>query len=85
MYLFNQKYWGKMARKELLINGDRYSHFFHQSMKTRKTRTKILELKDVGSNSNKLSFLLYFFLSHIELGKREKMVFILLLLLVLIE
>ena len=39
----------------------------------------------VRSNGNKLSFLLYFFLSHIELGKREKMVFILLLLLVLIE
>ena len=39
----------------------------------------------VGSNGNKLSFLLYFFLSHIELGKKEKMVLILLLLLVLVE
>ena len=46
MHLFNQKYWGKMARKEWLVNGDRNSRFFHQSMKTRKTRSRIVKLKD---------------------------------------
>ena len=35
-----------MARKEWLVNGDRNSHFFHQSMKTRKTRSRIVKLKD---------------------------------------
>jgi len=38
----------------------------------------------VGNNGNKLFFLLYFFLSHIELGKKEKRVLILPLL-VLVE
>ena len=44
-----------------------------------------LDQLNVGSNGNKLFFLLYFFLSHIELGKKEKRVLILLLLLVLVE
>ena len=46
MHIFNQKYWGKMARKEWLVNGDRNSHFFHQTIKTRKTRSRIVKLKD---------------------------------------
>ena len=46
MHLFNQKYWGRLARKDWLVNGDRHSRFFHQTMKARKTRSKILKLKD---------------------------------------
>jgi len=48
MHLFNQKYWGTFARKEWLVNGDRHSHYFHQTMKARKTRGKILRIKDAS-------------------------------------
>ena len=46
MHLFNQKYWGRLARKEWLVNGDRHSPFFHQTMKAKKTISKIMKLKD---------------------------------------
>jgi len=29
IHLFNQKYWGRIARKDWPVNGDRRSHFFH--------------------------------------------------------
>ena len=48
MHLFNQKYWGKLARKDWLVNGDRHSRYFHQTMKARKTRGKIFKIKDVS-------------------------------------
>jgi len=35
-----------MTRKEWLVNGDRNSYFFYQTMKTRKTRSRIVKLKD---------------------------------------
>jgi len=46
MHLFNQKHWGKMARKEWLANGDRNSCYFHQSIKARKARSRIVKIKD---------------------------------------
>jgi len=46
MHLFNQKYWGKLARKEWLVNGDRHSRYFHQTMKVRKSRGRIFKIKD---------------------------------------
>jgi len=46
MHLFDKKYWGKLARKEWLVNGDRHSRFFHLTMKARRTRSKIMKLKD---------------------------------------
>ena len=35
-----------MTRKDWLMNGDRNSRYFHQSMKVRKTRSKITKIKD---------------------------------------
>ena len=32
LHLFNQKFWGTLARKEWLVNGDRHSRYFHQTM-----------------------------------------------------
>jgi len=46
MHLLNQKYWGKLARKEWLVNGDRNSCFCHQSMKARKPRSSIVKIND---------------------------------------
>ena len=46
MHLFNQKYWGKLHRKEWLVNGDRNSRYFQQSMLARKTRSRIVKIKD---------------------------------------
>jgi len=46
MHFFNQKNWGKMARKEWLVNGDRNFRYFHQSMKARKSRSSIVKIKD---------------------------------------
>jgi len=48
MHLFNQKYWGKLSRKEWLVNGDRNSRYFHQSMRARKTRSSIVRIKDLS-------------------------------------
>jgi len=48
MHLFNQKYWGTFARKDWLVNGDRHSCYFHHTMKTRKTRGKILKIQDAS-------------------------------------
>jgi len=48
MHLFNQKYWGNLARKDWLVNGDRHCHYFHQTMRTRKSRSKIIKIKDAS-------------------------------------
>jgi len=48
MHLFNQKYWGKLARKEWLVNGDKHSRYFHQTMKARKSRSNIIKIKDAS-------------------------------------
>ena len=46
LLLFNQSYWGQFARKQWLINGDRNSKFFHQSVSARKRRFNIIRIKD---------------------------------------
>ena len=46
MVLFNKRYWGKLARKSWLVDGDRNSRFFHQSAVHRKQRCSIVRLKD---------------------------------------
>ena len=48
MHLFNQKYWGTLARKDWLVNGDRHSRYFHQSMKAQKMRGKIFKIQDAS-------------------------------------
>ena len=48
MHLFDQKYWGTLARKDWLVNGDQNSRYFHQSMKARKTHSVILRIKDAS-------------------------------------
>ena len=48
LILFNQRYWGKLARKQWLINGDRNSKFFHQMATARKRRCHIVRIKDEG-------------------------------------
>ena len=45
MMLFNQKYWGKLSRKEWLINGDRNYKFFQQNANARRKRKIIIKLK----------------------------------------
>jgi len=45
MHLFNQKYWGRLARKDWLVNGDRNSRYFHQAMKARNRVLLLLKLK----------------------------------------
>ena len=44
--LFNQKYWGRLARKEWVVNGDRHSRYFYQVIKARKSRSAIIKIKD---------------------------------------
>jgi len=46
LLLFNQKYWGKLARKEWLVNGDRNSRFFQQSANARRKRKLVMKIKD---------------------------------------
>ena len=48
MHFFNQKYWGKLARKEWLVNDDKHSHYFHLTMKARKSCNKIIKIKDAS-------------------------------------
>jgi len=46
MMLFNQKYWGKLARKEWLVNGDRNSKFFQNKANFRRKRKLVMKLQD---------------------------------------
>ena len=46
MLLFTQKYYGKMARKEWLVNGDRNSKSFHNRANSRRTRKLVIKLRD---------------------------------------
>jgi len=39
---------GKIDKERVLVNGDRHSRFFQQTMKARKTRSKIMKLKDTS-------------------------------------
>jgi len=48
MHLFNQKYWEKLSRKEWLVNGDRHSRYFRQTMKARKSCGRIFKIKDAS-------------------------------------
>jgi len=46
LLLFNQKYWGKLRRKEWLVNGDHNSQYFQQQANTRRKRKLICKLKN---------------------------------------
>jgi len=46
MMLFNHKYWGKLARKERLVNGDRNSKLFQNKVNARRKRKLIMKLQD---------------------------------------
>ena len=46
LFLFNKRYWGKLARKSWLVDGDRNSRFFHQTAVHRKQRSSITRIKD---------------------------------------
>ena len=42
LLMFNKRYWGTLARKNWLVDGDRNSRFFHQSATARKRHCSIL-------------------------------------------
>ena len=44
--LFNQKYWGKLNRKEWLVHGNRTSKYFQQRANARRKRKLVIKLKD---------------------------------------
>jgi len=46
MMLFNQKYWGKLSRNELLINGDRNSKIFQRIANARRKQKSIIKIRD---------------------------------------
>jgi len=46
LFLFNKRYWGNLARKKWLVDGDRNSRYFHQSATSRKRGCSILRIKD---------------------------------------
>ena len=46
LLLFNKCYWGNLARKKLLVDGDRSSRYFHQSARNRKRNCSILRIRD---------------------------------------
>ena len=46
LLLFHQKYWGQLARKKWLIQGDHNTHFLQANIKARIHRTSIMQLKD---------------------------------------
>jgi len=45
LLLFNRKYWGKLKRKDWLVNGDCNPKFFHQRPRTRRKQQTIIKLK----------------------------------------
>jgi len=46
LLLFNRKYWGKLAQKEWLVNGDWNSRFFQQSANSRRKTKIVMKIKD---------------------------------------
>ena len=48
LFLFNKRYWGNLARKKWLVDGDRNSRLFHQSATNRKRGCSILRIKDTS-------------------------------------
>jgi len=48
LLLFNKRYWGNLARKRWLVDGDRNYRYFHQSAKNRKRHCSILRIKDAS-------------------------------------
>jgi len=44
--LFNQKYQGKLDRKEWMINGDRNSKFFQRTANARRKCKSIIKIRD---------------------------------------
>jgi len=46
LLLFNKRYWGNLARKKWLVDGDRSSRYFHQSARKKKHKCSILRIKD---------------------------------------
>jgi len=45
LLLFNQKYWGKLAWKEWLVNGDRNSKYFQNKATARWKRKLVVKIK----------------------------------------
>ena len=46
LFLCNKRYWGNLARKSWLVDGDRHSRFFHQCITNRKHRSSLVRIKD---------------------------------------
>jgi len=46
--LFNKRYWGNLARKKWLVDGDRNSRYFHQAAKIKKRNCSIIRIKDAS-------------------------------------
>ena len=46
LLLFNQKYWGKLSRKNWLVQGDRNTSFFQHQARLHKNRKTVIQLKD---------------------------------------
>jgi len=46
LLLFNKRFWGTLARKKWLVDGDRSSRYFHHLAAQRKNQCSILRLKD---------------------------------------
>ena len=59
MHLFNQKYWGALAHKDWLVNGDRNTRYFHQTMKSGKSRSAIIRIKTGSGLTTLCNFNMY--------------------------
>ena len=50
LLLFHLKYWGRLARKKWLVNGDRNSKYFQRRANTQRKKLLITKIKnDVGN------------------------------------
>jgi len=50
LLLFNTRYWGNLARKKWLVDGDRNSRYFHQVAVSRERSNTILRIKETTGN-----------------------------------
>ena len=48
LLLFNKRYWGTLARKKWLVDGDRNSRYFHHSAKRKSNQSAILRIQDAS-------------------------------------